>query len=117
MLAAAIGKNWPNKYTNPYSWSIIPKTGHRHMTRNMPPKKAAMPRMRSLREKNRTVRETPMVRVRPVRKRRSPRARRAESKRNSTPRNKKTQPKKSRPVPILVLSDTMFSSVQKVGAV
>jgi hypothetical protein len=38
-----MGKNWPNKYTRPYNWQIIPKTGHRIMTKNIPPKKLIIP--------------------------------------------------------------------------
>ena len=53
------------------------------------------------------VRERPMVNVRPVKKRTSPRARRVESKRKSVPRNRKVKPRNIRPVPILVLSDTI----------
>ena len=49
----------------------------------------------------------PMVRVRPVRKRMSPRARRVESKRNKMPRKRKVKPRNIRPVPILVLSETI----------
>ncbi len=67
-----------------------------------------MPRIRSGRLKKRTVREVPMVKVRPVRKSMSPRASRVESKRKSMPRNKKVKPRNIRPVPILVLSDTIF---------
>lgn len=48
-----------------------------------------------------------MVKVNPVRKRMSPRARRVESKRKSVPRKRKVKPRNIRPVPILVLSDTM----------
>ena len=57
--AAAIGKNWPNKYTMPYSWRIIPETGQRHITKDIPKKKAIIPRMRSRRVKNFAVREKP----------------------------------------------------------
>ena len=38
-----IGKNWPNRYTNPYSWQIIPIIPHRIITRTIPPKKLMMP--------------------------------------------------------------------------
>ena len=48
-----------------------------------------------------------MVRVRPVRKRMSPRARRVESKRNKMPRKRKVKPRNIRPVPIFVLSETI----------
>ena len=54
------------------------------------------------------VREVPMVKVKPVRKRMSPRANSVESKRKSMPRNKKVNPKNIRPVPILVLSETIL---------
>jgi len=70
-----------------------------------------MPRMRSLREKKRTVRDAPMVKVRPTRKSMSPRANRVESKRKSTPRKRKVKPRNIRPVPILVLSDTILFRV------
>lgn len=70
-----------------------------------------MPLILSFREKKRTVRDAPMVSVRPVRKRISPRARRVESKRNSMPRKRKVKPRNIRPVPILVLSETMVCSV------
>jgi len=66
-----------------------------------------IPLILSFREKKRTVRETPMVSVRPVRKRMSPRARSVESKRNIIPRKRKVKPRNMRPVPILVLSDTI----------
>jgi len=89
----------------------MPTMGHRKRTNATPPKKAMMPRMRSLREKNRTVRDAPMVRVRPVRKRMSPRARRVESKRKRMPRKRKVKPRNIRPVPILVLSDTMIFDI------
>ncbi|KAL3787577.1 hypothetical protein HJC23_000065 [Cyclotella cryptica] len=56
-LAAAIGKNCPNKYTNPYTCNTIPTIPHRIMTKTNPPKKARMPRNRSLREKKRTAGE------------------------------------------------------------
>jgi len=49
-----------------------------------------------------------MVSVRPVRKRTSPSARRVESNRNMIPRNRNVKPRNIRPVPILVLSETMF---------
>jgi len=49
-----------------------------------------------------------MVSVRPVRKRMSPRARSVESKRNIMPRKRKVKPRNIRPVPILVLSETML---------
>lgn len=68
-----------------------------------------MPRMRSLREKKRSVRDVPMVSVRPVRKRMSPRARRVESKRNKMPRKRKVKPRNIRPVPIFVLSETILT--------
>ena len=67
-----------------------------------------MPRMRSLRVKNRSVRDVPIVRVRPVRNKMSPRARRVESKRNKMPRKRKVKPRNIRPVPILVLSETIL---------
>mmetsp|Transcript_22290 Transcript_22290/g.54003 ORF Transcript_22290/g.54003 Transcript_22290/m.54003 type:complete len:124 (-) Transcript_22290:40-411(-) len=67
-----------------------------------------MPRIRSLRLKKRIVRDAPMVNVRPVRNRTSPRARRVESKRKITPRKRKVKPRNIRPVPIFVLSDTIL---------
>lgn len=54
------------------------------------------------------VRDTPIVNVNPVKKRTSPRARRVESKRKRQPRKRKVNPRNIRPVPILVLSDTIF---------
>jgi hypothetical protein len=89
----------------------MPTTGHLNMTRTIPPKKEMIPLNRSRREKNRRVREKPMVSVSPVRNKRSPNAKRAESKKKRTPRNKKTHPKKRRPVPIFVLSLTMLAFV------
>lgn len=62
------------------------------MTRAMPPKKATMPRIRSFREKKRTVLENPMVNVNPIRKSKSPKANKAESKKKMTPKNRKTTP-------------------------
>ena len=53
------------------------------------------------------VREVPMVNVRPVKKRMSPSANNVESKRKSTPRKRKVKPRNMRPVPILVLSETI----------
>jgi len=50
-----------------------------------------------------------MVKVRPVKKSMSPRASRVESKRKSMPRNKKVKPRNIRPVPILVLSETIIA--------
>ena len=58
-LWAAMGKNWPNKYTNPYSWQIIPITGHLIITRKIPPKKDTIPRIRSRLLKKRNVLENP----------------------------------------------------------
>ena len=78
------------------------------MTKTNPPKKASIPRNRSFREKKRIVRETPMVNVNPVKNRISPSARRVESKKKSTPRKRKVNPRNIRPVPILVLSDTIL---------
>ena len=86
----------------------MPMIGQRRSTRTMPPKKATMPWIRSGLEKKRIVRETPMVRVRPNKKRMSPKANIAESKRNRHPRNRKIHPKKSNPVPIFVLSLNMI---------
>jgi hypothetical protein len=108
MLCAAMGKNWPNRYTRPYSCAIMPNTGQRIKTRKTPPKKATMPFMRSGREKKRNVRDTPMVKVRPVKKRMSPSASMAESNMKMHPRNKNTQPRNSKPVPILVLSENIL---------
>lgn len=51
----------------------------------------------------------PMVSVRPVRKRMSPRARRVESKTNKMPRKRKVKPRNIRPVPIFVLSETILT--------
>lgn len=48
-----------------------------------------------------------MVNVSPARNRTSPKANMAESKKKRHPRNRKTQPRKSRPLPILVLSLTL----------
>jgi hypothetical protein len=90
--SAAIGKNCPNKLMMPYTCRIIPVIPHRHMTRNIPPKKAAIPRALSFLVKNRTVLETPIVIVNPERKRISPNASKAESKRNITPRARNKQP-------------------------
>jgi hypothetical protein len=70
----------------------------------MPPKKEMIPRNRSLLEKNRRVRENPIVNTNPVRNKTSPNANSAESKRKRTPSTKKTHPKNKRPVPIFVLS-------------
>jgi hypothetical protein len=74
------------------------------MTSKIPPKKEIIPRIRSGLEKNLSVLEKPIVKVKPVRNNISPRASMAESKRNRHPRKRKTQPKKSSAVPILVLS-------------
>ena len=52
--------------------------------------------------------EVPMVNVRPVKKRMSPSANNVESKRKSTPRKRKVKPRNMRPVPILVLSETII---------
>ena len=78
------------------------------MTNTTPPKKASIPRNRSLREKKRNVRDAPMVNVSPARKSRSPNAMSVESKRKSTPRKRKVKPRNIRPVPILVLSETIL---------
>ena len=70
----------------------MPRIGHRIMTRAMPPKKATMPRIRSLREKKRTVLENPIVNVNPIRKSKSPKASNAESKKKMIPKNRNTTP-------------------------
>lgn len=57
------------------------------------------------------VRETPIVNVRPVRNRMSPRANRVESKRKIVPRKRKVNPRNIRAVPILVLSETIFLEI------
>ena len=69
-------------------------------TKKIPPKKVTIPRSLSGREKNLSVREGPIVRVRPRRKRMSPRARRAESNRKRTPRKRQRRPRVRRNVPI-----------------
>lgn len=51
--------------------------------------------------------EVPIVNVRPVKKSISPSANNVESKRKSTPRKRKVKPRNIRPVPILVLSETI----------
>lgn len=51
--------------------------------------------------------EVPIVNVRPVKKSMSPSANNVESKRKSTPRKRKVKPRNMRPVPILVLSETI----------
>mmetsp|Transcript_27656 Transcript_27656/g.36735 ORF Transcript_27656/g.36735 Transcript_27656/m.36735 type:complete len:92 (-) Transcript_27656:209-484(-) len=85
----------------------MPNIGQRIITRKIPPKKAMIPLIRSRREKKRTVRENPMVRVKPARNSKSPNANNAESKRNNIPKKRKMHPRKRRPVPILVLSLTI----------
>ena len=82
----------------------MPKMGQRIRTKKTPEKKAKMPRILSGREKNRIVRDTPIVKVRPVKNSISPKASMAESNKKRHPRKRKTQPRKSRPVPIFVLS-------------
>jgi len=66
-----------------------------------------IPCIRSGREKNRSVLDTPIVNVKPVRKRISPSASMAESNKKRQPRKRKTQPRISSPVPIFVLSFIM----------
>jgi hypothetical protein len=51
-----------------------------------------MPRIRSFRQKKRTVLENPIVNVNPIRKSKSPKANKAESKKKITPKNRKTTP-------------------------
>jgi len=87
-----MGRNWPNKYTIPYSWQIIPTIPHRIKTKTIPPKKLMIPRIRSIRVKNRKVLDGPIVIVSPIRKRTSPSASRAESKKNITPKNSNVTP-------------------------
>lgn len=110
-LAAAIGKNCPKRYINPYICNIIPNIGHLHNTSVTPPKNATMPRIRSFRLKKRTVRDAPIVNVNPVRNNMSPSANSVESKRNNIPRKRKVNPRNISPVPIFVLSETILSFI------
>lgn len=70
----------------------MPTMGHRIMTREIPPKKAIMPRILSFLEKKRIVLENPIVIVNPMRKSKSPKASNAESKKKMTPKTRKTTP-------------------------
>lgn len=74
-----------------------------------------MPRNRSFREKKRTVRDIPMVNVNPVRNNTSPSASSVESNKNNEPRKRKVNPRNISPVPIFVLSDTIFVNFSGVG--
>jgi len=89
---ATIGKNCPKRYIRPYSWHIMPMTGHLSMTKTMPPKNDTMPRNLSGLAKNRIVLDTPMVSVNPVRNRTSPSASKVESNKKSTPKKRKPHP-------------------------
>ena len=98
------GKKEPKRLRKPKPSTAIPIIGHRHKTITIPPMKHKIPLHRSFLVKNLTVRDTPIVSVRPVKKRILPIASSLELKKNMQPKTRNKTPTASSKVPIFLLS-------------